>query len=656
MAGLAMEGLDESSADPVLELEIASNRSDCLCHAGVAREAAAIYGLQLQLPDCGVPACARDGIPFSVKILNPRLCRRYCALLLSDVAVGPSPAWLQHRLQSVGQRPVNNIVDITNYVLLELGHPLHAFDLHRLAGGRIIVRTARNGEFLKTLDGFKRTLNNSVLVIADEDHPVAMAGIMGGEESEISTSTTKVLLESAHFDPISVRRTARSLGLSTEASYRFERGADVENAERAIGRCARLILEIAGGRVASSLIDVYPGRRPLHTIVFNPKQISRLTGASVDDDFAAGRLEALGFQVERRRKNSWKVIVPTFRGDVEMQADLVEEVARHYGYDRIPTTQSAWRGTASIPHWKRMESTAREALLACGFSEAVNTSFATQQELEQFPGYEGEPVELRNPISLEETRLRWNILPMLLRNCRHNFNHGVKNQRLFEMGKAYFRNSEGKVAEHRRLGFLLTGSATPASWDSKPREAVFFDLKGQVASLLESIRTPGVAFEQEQPPPFLNPRLYLSVYGHERLIGHLGRTSSSIEETYKFRQPVFVCDLDAELLFSSPAPDTRYRPLPKYPAVLRDISFVVDRRVQYNTIEALLLSSGIEALQGVELFDLYQFKGGDADRISLSIRLTYQSEERTLTVEEVSELDRRLISLLEERVGAALRC
>jgi phenylalanyl-tRNA synthetase beta chain len=654
MVGLALDGIEESPV-PVLEFDITSNRSDCLCHLGVAREASALYSLPLRPPDCTIPPTTGDPIAWQVDIANPKLCRRYCALLISGVRIADSPAWLQERLRSVGQRPVNNVVDITNFVLLELGHPLHAFDLKKLAGNRIIVRSARQAESMHTLDGLERKLDPSALVIADESHPVALAGIMGGAESEISGATTDILLESAHFNPISIRRTARRLGLSTEASYRFERGADIANAELAIGRCARLILEMAGGRVASTLIDTYPGRQPLRRISLRSANIERLTGARVDPDFAASRLEALGFLVERKRRSLWQVTVPSFRGDIELEADLIEEVARHYGYDNIPTTLGAWNVAAQLPTWKTAETEIRNILRGWGYSEAVNTSFATAREIEQFSGYEGHPVDVSNPISEEETRLRWNILPMLLRNCRHNFNHGSRNLRVFELCKTYLRTPEGIIAEKKRLGIILTGFSTSPNWGSKSREISIFDQKGEICSLLEALRIPEVTCFQEEPPSHFNPHLSLRVYSRGVLLGHFGRLNGDIEEQYKFKQAVFAADLDLEALYCACQPEGQYHYLPRYPAVQRDISFVVDRAVQYNTVEAAVLCSGIQELRAVELFDLYRLEGAETGQISLSIRLIYQSDSRTLTVEEVSDFDRRVIGQLQHAVAARLR-
>lgn len=654
MVGLALDGMEETP-EAVLEFDITSNRSDCLCHLGVAREAAAIYDLPLKRPDCGIPPVSGDPIAWQVHIANPKLCRRYCALLISGVRIADSPEWLQERLRSIGQRPVNNVVDTTNYVLLELGHPLHAFDLGRLSGHRILVRSARSGETMQTLDGVERKLDPSDLVIADESHAVALAGVMGGEESEISANTTDILLESAHFNPVSIRRTARRLGLSTEASYRFERGADIANAEWAIGRCAQLVLELAGGRIASPLIDAYPGRKPLRRISLRTTHIARLIGAQVNGDFAAAKLTALGFQVQRKRSSLWQVTVPSSRGDVELEADLIEEVARHYGYDNIPATLGHWNTPASIPAWRAAETEMRETLRGWGYSETVNTSFATAREIEQFAGYEGTPADLSNPISEEETRLRWNILPMLLRNCRHNFNHGSRNLRLFELCKTYFCKEDDAITENKRLGLLITGASGSPRWSSKIAEIGIFHLKGEVCSLLHTLRIPEVTCRQEAPPAHFDPQLTLTVRSQGQLLGYLGRLRGDIEEQYKFKQPVFVADMDLEALYAACRPEVQYRHLPKYPAVLRDISFVVDRSVQYNTVEAAVLGSDIAELQAVELFDLYQLEGVQSGQISLSIRLTYQSESRTLTVEEVNEFDRRVVGRLQDSVAARLR-
>ncbi len=654
--GFPLERLEPlDGGDALLEIDVTSNRGDCLCHLGLAREAAAIYGQPLQLPDCGRLQADPAEIDWKIRIQAPDLCRRYCALILTGVTVAPSPEWLQERLKALGQRPINNIVDITNYVLLELGHPLHAFDLDRLHGKRIIVRRARPGETVTTLDQGLRQLNESMLVIADERRAVALAGVMGGEESEISPGTTRVLLESAHFHPGSIRRTAKSLGMSTEASYRFERTADIENAALALGRCARMILDLAGGKAASRWMDAYPGKKPALRIPLDPAHVRTLAGAPIPDEFISRRLEALHFGVSMRRKSRWQVTVPSHRNDVTREADLVEEAARHYNYSRIPATLGSWNQIGHMPSWKRSEKSLRELLRGMGFSEVINTNFANGAELAQFPGYEGTPLALENPLSEEDSHLRWNILPLVLRNCRTNFNQGQKDLRLFELAKTFYRSEGLEPWERKRLAILATGLADSFWWAEKSKLVGFHHFKGWVQSLLRAQRWSQVQPVSGEAPCYLDPVDFLALSCQGRTVGWVGKLSKALEESYKFKQPVFVADLDLESLYAIPVPVTRYQPLPRFPAVVHDLSMVFDPLVRYNEILQAIRDLAVADLQRVEVFDRYVPQNDPGGRISITLRLWYQNETRTLTLEEVGEHEARIIDRLQEKLGGERR-
>ncbi len=657
MVGLAVDSVSEANGDFILDIDVTSNRPDCLNHLGVAREAAAIYGLELRAPRAPEPSASGERVDYSVAIRNSRLCRRYSALLISDITVAPSPEWMRRRLESLGMRPINNIVDITNYVLLELGHPLHAFDFGKLAGGKIIVRAARRGERIVTLDGVERQLDPTMLVIADAERPVAVAGVMGGAESEISHGTWRVLLESAYFDPISVRRTAKKLGLSTEASYRFERGADIEATVKAIARAAQLICEIAGGRASGDLTDVYPRPRKAKPITLRYERTRGLIGAEVNKTFVEEILRRLEFEAHEARRGVWRVLAPSHRVDIELEADLIEEVARHYGYDRVPASLPAGTAVGRFPHDRRAEDSVREALRGLGYSEAVSLSMVSADEEKLFRPPSGEPIEplsIANPISEVDSTLRTSLLPGLLRAAERNFNHDVRNVRLYELGKVYF-SENGEPCEAKSLGLILTGDVTDLGWQEKPQPVNFFHLKGALEGLFRRLGIEGIEFQPARDIPFLHPHVAAAISRRGLAIGRLGRLHPELEEKYKFKQPVFLAEVDIERLLPISHPEKLFERPSRFPATYRDVSFLVDNSVEYSKIERAILSAGIGEIVEVKPFDLYRGAGVPEGKKSLSLRLKYQGRERTLTQEEIAELHARVIELLRENFGAQLR-
>lgn len=652
--GLPVESITQENGDVLFEMEVTSNRPDCLNHLGVAREVATLYDKPLKQPEPVEPQLETETeMPYSVDIDDSKLCRRYSALLMSGVKVEPSPPWLRERLQALGQRPVNNIVDITNYVLLELGHPLHAFDFAKLEGGKIIVRTARNNESIVTLDGIKRSLDSSMLVIADASKPVALAGVMGGLESEIFDATTTVLLESAYFDPRTVRRTAKRLGLSTEASYRFERGADINATVKSLLRTKQLISEVAGGKVSGPLIDRYP--RPLKekSVKLRHKRASQMIGVDFEKEFIEAKLASLGFEVAKLSTGVWKVKPPSHRVDIGLEADLIEEVARFYGYDKVPTTLPSWVGKGNFPPHYEKETTVCRTLKALGYSEVMNWSFLNASEENIFRSDTVEPLVITNAISEVDSVLRTSLLPSLLRVVRENFDHGSKNVKIFELGKSYF-SKESTPDERKRLALAATGQVTEVSWAAKAEDVTFHHLKGAVEALLGALRQSSHEIRPIQTA-FFHPNISAAIYRDEDLLGVLGRLHPKLEEQYKFKQDVFLAELDIEKIFSLPTPEIKYKRLPKFPAVFRDISFSVDNETEYNRMERRILSCGISELVEVRLFDVYQGEQITAGKKSMSIRLKFLSPERTLTDEEVTEFTNKIRGLLREEFDADLR-
>lgn len=461
MVGLAIDAVEMHADDSVLDVEVPSNRPDCLSHVGIAREVTVIERKELVLPEPrSVKMAGRSADLTSVEIKDPDLCPRYAARLVRGVKIGPSPDWLVKRLEAIGQRPINNVADITNYVLHEVGQPLHAFDFHRLSGRRIVVRRAAHGEKLRTLDGLDRELSEDMLVIADAEKAVALAGIMGGEDSEISDRTTDVLIESAYFDPNSVRRTARRLGMDTEASRRFERGADREHVLRAQARCVELICELAGGVATEDAIDVYPQPFVSRVVEFRPERVKGLTSLNVKTDEMVRILTGLGFKSDYFPLEKFTAEVPSWRIDVDQEEDLVEEIARHSGYDQIASELPPSNIPGEYQPTEMKQRSLRRALNACGYDEAITFSFITREEqFELIPALNAEAqTELKNPIIEGATWMRSSLLPGLLNSLRHNLNHGIRDVRLFEIGRVFGVSSDGELPEEP---LALTMIASP---------------------------------------------------------------------------------------------------------------------------------------------------------------------------------------------------
>jgi phenylalanyl-tRNA synthetase beta chain len=654
MAGLAVDRLEEVGGDVILDLDLTSNRPDCLSHLGVAREIAVICGTSVRPPDSRVEEADEETAQVtSVEILDPDLCPRYTARLIMGVRVGPSPKWIVERLEKLGQRSINNVADITNLVLLELGHPLHAFDFDKLVGRRIVVRRARSGEMLRTLDGVRRTLSQEMLVIADAVRPVALAGIMGGEDTEISPTTTNVLLESAYFHPVSIRRTARALALATEASYRFERGADYDAPVRAADRAARLIADVAGGRILRGVIDVYP--RPLTPSPrrLRRSRLGRLLGLEIALSEAERILRALGFAVERRNDEELIAVPPSFRVDVDGEDDLVEEVARHVGYDAIPLTLPAWSGVGELLPGEHARREVRRLLTGLGFSEAITFSFVNERLDALFRAEPTPGVRLLNPIDQTRAHLRTSPLPGLLEALVHNIHHGVKNVRLFEIGKC-FRAADHRPDEVEMLGLAATGLLNEDAWYDHPRPFGFYELKGALEALLEKLRVRDVSVEPS-PEPYVHPGQSVRFLCHGESLADGGQLHPRVAAVFRFKQPVFVAVVHLDRLLARAGEAVRYRPLPRFPAVTRDLSFIVPREVTYAEIVQTIHQLGIRELADIRLFDVYTGASIPAGRRSLSISLRLHAEDRTLTEDEIADIYSRIVARLQERFPIEVR-
>ena len=661
MVGLAIDAVEEHGGDAVLDVEVPSNRPDCLSHVGIAREVAVIEKGRVRMPASETIKTEGRSEEFTaVEIKDPDLCPRYAARLVRGVKIGPSPDWLAKRLETIGQRPINNVADITNYVLHELGQPLHAFDFAKLGGHRIVVRRAAPGEKLKTLDGVERSLTGEMLVIADAEKAVALAGIMGGEESEISTQTKDVLIESAYFNPHSVRLTARHLVMDTEASRRFERGADCDGVLKAQQRCVELICAIAGGVATEDAIDIYPQPFKERVISLRPERVTELTSLTISKDEIVRILTGLGFESAGEAQGPLSFKVPSWRIDVEQEEDLVEEVARHTGYEKIRSELPPANSSGEYQPSEMKQRSLRRALNAFGFDEAINFSFIQQESrfklIPSLANHENDQPQLANPIIEDAAWMRSTLLPGLLNSVRHNFNHGIRDVKLFEIGRIFSFSKAGELPEETlALGLVATGGALEEDRAQAEREVDFFDLKGALESAVDWMNLSPLTFT---PVSVRHLRVGQSAQiksGDGTAIGTIGRLAENLATAYKFRQAVYLLEVDLGKLLSGPGKSIQYSPLPRYPSVMRDISLLVDRKVALDEIFATVDNQKLADCRSVKLVGTFEGGNIQSSKRSVTLRLEYRSDERTLRDEEVEAYHSRLTSVLLDTFAAEQR-
>jgi phenylalanyl-tRNA synthetase beta chain len=661
MVGLAIDAVDDHGTDQILDVEVPSNRPDCLSHIGIAREVTVIENGVLSLPVVNDPSAEGKAETFtSVEIKDTDLCPRYAARLVRGVKIGPSPDWLVKRLEAIGQRPINNVADITNYVLHEMGQPLHAFDFQRLAGRRIVVRRATTGEKLRTLDGVDRELNPNMLVIADAERAVALAGIMGGQDSEISIDTNDVLIESAYFDPDSVRQTARALGMDTEASRRFERGADCDGVLRAQLRCVQLICEIAGGVATENALDVYPNPLAQRIVSLRPERVEGLTSLVVQTSEMKRILNGLGFvSTDRSSEGVFEYRVPSWRGDVAQEEDLVEEIARHAGYANIGSELPAAGSSGEYQPTEMKQRQLRRTLTGLGFDEAINFSFTqNHKEFALIPAFSGKEVqpELLNPIIEDASWMRSTLLHGLLGSTRHNLNHGIRVVRLFEVGRVFASAKSGELPEETfSFAMILTGGAISEGIAVSDRELDFFDLKGALDASVESMGLASLVYKKADVKHLRSGQAARISLQDGKEIGSAGRLSDSISTTYKFRQPVYIAEVDLSSLLSGAERAVHYKALARYPGVVRDISLLLDRGVQLEEILEAVRARQVSDCRGGRLVGVYEGVHIPAGKRSITIRIEYRSDERTLRDDEVDERHALLTSYLLEVFSAEQR-
>jgi len=643
-----------------LDVEVTANRGDLLSHVGISRELAPHGAEAPSLPpvpkgspsllelSSGPVEVAGGGV--TIRVDDPDLCFRYLGAVVRGVKVGPSPAWLASRIRAAGSRPINNVVDATNYVLLELGQPLHAFDLARLKRSTVVVRQAREGELIRTLDGEDRRLQEGMLAICDASDPVAIAGVMGGADSEVSEGTEDVLLECALFNTKSVRNTRNALDMSTEASYRFERGVDPEGMELAVRRAVEIILATAGGTPDPRILDVCPRPWEAQIVPLRPSRVRVLLGITLPPEEIEALLTPLGFGIVGRGEDLLQVAVPGFRSyDVQREVDLLEEVARTYGYDRFPDELGPFRpGTVPDHPLFQLEDHLRDFMVTRGFLEAQNQAFA--------PEAEGE-VELSNPVSSQEGFLRRSLLPGLLRRVEYNFARGQRNVRLFEIGTVFFRGGAGELPrEEPRLAVVLTGNRRPSHWSDTAEDVDLWELKGLLESLVPEARLHGARLREGAPEVSgLQPGEGFTLEGPRGVtLGHGGRIRPERVDAPAWAGPLWAAELT---LPAEPAEGSLFQaqPLPAFPGVDRDLALLLPKTLPARQVETEIRNAAGDLLANVEIFDLYEGKGVPEEHRSVAFRLRFQSKERTLTDDEVERAVHAVIDRLREELGVKPR-
>ncbi|TDG00417.1 phenylalanine--tRNA ligase subunit beta [Paenibacillus piri] len=654
--------------DRVMDLDLTPNRSDCLSMLGAAYEIGAILGREVKLPDAerlldasGADVQASSRI--SVEITAKEQCSHYAARLIEGVTIGTSPLWIQNRLMAAGIRPINNIVDITNYVMLEYGQPLHAFDADKLADGHIDVRLARQGEKLVTLDGAERTLEPHMLLITDGVKPVAIAGVMGGENSEVTGGTTRILLESAKFDGGSVRKTSRQLGLRSEASLRFEKEVNPEAVIPALNRAAALMSEFAGGQVAAGIVEAAAQQHQPVRIELSVGRINDYLGTALSAEQVKSIFDRLSFNAEAAG-DVFTVHVPSRRGDITRAVDLIEEVARLHGYDNIPTTLMTGVTTpGALTKEQTIRRLARNLLTGNGLHEAITYSFTHPQQIGEFPGaYIGaQPVALAMPMSEERSALRTSLIPHLLDAAAYNRNRNISDVSLFEIGKVFVTDESALTRlpdERLMLAMLLTGKRQETHWSGKSGEVDFYDLKGVFDGLAGYLGLSAkIGYEAAQPDGFHPGRaahIVLNTAEGPKTLGTLGQLHPELQQK-KDLADTYVLEVEFNALAAYADEHITYRPLPRYPSIGRDMAVVVNKEVQVGDLTAKASETAGDLLESIQVFDIYTGDRLGADKKSVALALVYRTPDRTLTDEEVSELHAKVVATLEQSFGAELR-
>jgi phenylalanyl-tRNA synthetase beta chain len=666
MAGLEVETAiplrdpTDGKEDWLFEISVTPNRGDCLSIAGLAREVAAFSGERLnsaQTPRRGKLVKLLRGVTVSVE--SPRLCPRYSAAIVENVQLAPAPEWMRQRLESCGIRSINNVVDITNYVMLERGQPLHAFDLDRVRSRRIVVRPAGTAKKFITLDAIERELAPEDLLICDGDTPIALAGIMGGIESEVRAGTRRVLLESAHFDPLTIRRTAKRLGLRTEASHRFERGVDPEGTVAALDRAVSLLAELTGGEEVKGRLDRYSRPPKEQTIDLREERIEKLLGVRLERREVDRLLTALGLKVRKAsKKGTLKVVAPPRRRDLTREADLIEELARLYGYDKIPVTLPLSRSAGGKPDLLLNRERRIRALLAGqGFSEVVNLPFTSRRMNHLFRGlWEGapSPVTLANPLSAEGAEMRFSLLPGLIENLRTNMAQKALSFYGYQLDKVFSSGPADAPDEHQYLSGILYGPRPRRGLRIAEQAPGFLECKGVVEAILDTLGLSGQISCADEPSAILHPGRAAALIRKRKRVGYLGQSHPDLCEELDV-PPFLMFELDFEELLQYASRQITFRPLPRFPSVERDFAVVVDKEFPSQRIVNWINDLGLVLIERVEVFDQYYGAPIPEGKKSLAYKLSYRAEDRTLTDAEVSALHQDVVDRVGKTFDAQLR-
>jgi len=653
MIGLLVEDWEEKEGDVVFDIETYANRPDTLGHLGIARELAVALGLALKKQSWSLTEIEEKTSDLvGIQIRNENLCPRYCGIIIKEIEVGDSPEWLRKKIEAMGLRPVNNVVDVTNYVLFSTAQPIHAFDFEKIEEKKIIIRRANKGEVLRSLEGKEICLSEEMLVIADEKKPVALAGIIGSEESAVLETTRCVFIESAYFDPVSIRKTRKKTGVSTDASYRFERRTDVSFPPSAALMAASLLTQM-GGKATHGIMDIYPNPKKNKTVILRNHRISELLGVEIDKNFTLQTFSSLGFKIKEKAGENWEVEIPSFRVDIEREADLIEEIARFYGYDKIPANIPPLRKLESAfdPKRRRIDKL-RQLLFHQGFDEFVNFSFFDPEEEPKFE-VSRRAIEIRNPVSSKASLLRTTLIAGLLENVAWNKNRGAESVHAFEIGNVYFLDRE-KCRELLSLAMVSTGYLGYHHWQGKRETADFFHLKGTCEFMMAHLRYQPFSFREENHPFFeFGYSIALRIKGKK--VGHLGLLKREILDLYSLEDSVWAAELDLAGLFEKQPQSFQYAPLAKYPVVTRDVSFITDRNISFQDIKEEVEKLSLPYLEKFDLYDLFSGSSVPKGKTSLSLRFIFRHPQRTLLAEEVDRFQERIIKSLKASFNFQLR-
>lgn len=632
--------------DALIEFEITSNRPDCRSIIGIAREAAVTLGKELKYPEIKVQACDEE-MSFEIDIQTD-LCKRYCGRVVKDVKVGSSPYWMQRKLIEAGMRPISNIVDITNYVMLELGQPLHAFDLDDIKYNKMTVKMAEEGEKFTTLDGVERTLTSDMLVIGNQDKTLDLAGIMGGENSEIKDTTTSIFIEGASFAKENIRATSKKLGLRTEASSRFEKGIDINLAEEAVNRACQLIEELGCGTVLNGMLDYYPQKEEVQKVTVNPVRINKLLGVNVPMDQFINILESLEFKCNLVSSEVLELEVPTFRLDITEDADILEEIARIYGYDNIPSASLEGNATAGVKTEKqKFIDNVKSNSIACGLNEILTYSFVSPRGVDKInlPADDEKRnfVKIMNPLGEETSVMRTTLIPNMLDVISTNISHKVEEVSVFECGNTFIPQ-EGLPIETKKYCVGMYG-----------KEVDFFVLKGVIESVLNNVGLKGYEIEPETTNLTFHPGRCAKIVYNNIYIGTFGELHPDVIENYNLGQRVYVAEINIDTVFENLNLTKSYNPLPKYPSTSRDIALIVKDEVFVKQIEDIIKANGEDLVESYKLFDVYKGAQIEEGHKSIAYSITYRSKDKTLTDEDVAKVHEKILSELSEKLNANLR-